>query len=244
MLFVDQVAYVHLIRAVFSLDELGIHLGKGVAVIGVVVGEAFGVFLHDRQREIVIGLLPVIHLDDFKHFFFAVDDVSGKDHVAHGIAGAFVDHKGDVNAIVLVVDLGCAHLNVDVAFIEAIGGNGVGVALKVFFFEHARACQPRKDAARLEGKVFVKVATVELVEAINVHFFDVELVALVHVDDQNRAARALAVFKTVVDLGKVVAFLAVQLGNFLQVVGKHLLVEHVARSRAHGGNNVFLVDAF
>ncbi len=106
------------------------------------VCQALGVFLHDRQREVVLGLFPVVHLHHFEHFVFAVDDVSGKDHVAHGIAGAFVDHKGDIDAVVLVVHLGRADLDVDIAFIEAVGRNGVGIALEVFLFEHARAGEP------------------------------------------------------------------------------------------------------
>ena len=81
LLFVDQIAHVHLGTAVVGLHQLGVHFCEGVAVVGVVVRQALGVFLHDRQGEVFVGLLPIVHLHHLEHVVFAVDDVAGEFHV-------------------------------------------------------------------------------------------------------------------------------------------------------------------
>ena len=242
LLFVDHIAHVHLIAAVIGLDDLGVHFGESITVIGIVVGQAFGVFLHDREGEVLVGFFPVVHLHDFKHLVFAVDNIASKDHVAHGVAGAFVHVECDVDAVVAVFNGWRSHLNIYVAFVKAKGGNGVGVALQVFVLEHAGTRQPRENAACLEGHVFVKIAAIELVEAFNLDVSDIKLVAFGNADHQHCAAPTLTVFKTVGDLGKVKAFLVVQFADFLEVVRKHLFVQNTAALGAHGRKHVVLAD--
>ena len=190
----------------------------------------------------LVRLFPVVHLHYFNHLVFAVDNITGKDHIAHIVARAFMHVEGDVNAVVTVINGGCGHLNVNIAFVEAKGRNGVGVALKVFVFQHARACQPREYATGLEGHVFVKVATVELRNALDFDFLDIKLVAFFNAEHQYRTTAALAVFKTVGNLGKVKAFFVVQFADLLQVVRKHLFVQHTAGFSAHGCQHVVLAD--
>ena len=153
-----------------------------------------------------------------------------------------MDLEGHIDAVFLVLHVGSGHLDVHEALVQAVGGDGVGVALQVLFLEHAGAREPGEDVAGLEGQVFVHVALVQLLQALDLHFLDVELVAFFHLDDQHGAAAAGAAVQAVAGAGQVIAFLAVELVDLLQVVGDELFVEHVAGLGAHGGDHVLGVD--
>ena len=144
----------------------------------------------------------------------------------------------DVDAVGLVLHLRRGNLDVDEALIETVGGNGIGIALKVFLLEHAGTREPREHASGLESQVLVHVALVEFLDALDVHFLDIELVAFIDRDDQHGTPAAGAVLKAVAGLGKIEAVLAIQLGDLLQVIGKHLLIEHAAGLGTHGRDNV------
>ena len=190
----------------------------------------------------LVRLFPVVHLHNFKHLVFAVDDITGKNHISYIVARAFMHVKGNVDAVVAVINGGCGHLNVNIAFVKTKGGNGVGVALEVFVLKHARARQPREYAACLEGHVFVKVATVELGNALDLDFLDIKLVAFFNAEHKYCTTAARAVFEAVGNLGKVKTFLVVQLADFLQVVRKHLFVQNTAGFCAHGSKHIVLAD--
>ena len=46
-----------------------------------------------------------------------------------------MDGEGHVDAVILVFDVGRGDLYVDETLVQAVGRNGVGVALKVFFLQ-------------------------------------------------------------------------------------------------------------
>ena len=245
LLLVDHVDHVDRVRRVVGLDDARVHFGVGVALVVVVVLKLLGVFLHGGQREPVS--LAGVHLDDLVHVLFGVDDVAGVLDAVDLVAGAFDDGEVDVDAVFLVGDLRRAHLDVDVALVEAVGGDGVGVALQVLLLEDAGTGEPGEDVALAQGHVLGHVALVQLLQAVDLDLGDVELLALVDGDDEDGAGTAGPVLDAVGRLGEIVAFLVVELSDLLEVVGKGLLVEHVALARGHGCQHVFrvhLVRAF
>ena len=153
-----------------------------------------------------------------------------------------MDLEGHIDAVFLVLHVGSGHLDVHEALVQAIGGDGVGVTLQVLFLEHAGTGEPGEDVAGLQGQVLVHVALVQLLQAVDLDFLDIELVAFFHLDDQHGAAAAGAAVQTVAGAGQVIAFLAVELVDLLQVVGDELFVEHVAGLGAHGGDHVLGID--
>ena len=147
-----------------------------------------------------------------------------------------------MNTVFFIFHLGSGHLNIHKALAETEGGNGVGVALKVFFLEHAGTGEPREDAAGLESHVLIEIAAVDLVQTVDGDFGDVELAAFLHGDHEHRAPAVVAGIEAIAGLGQVVAVLAVEFIDLLEVVGNELFVEDVAGLGAHGGEHVFGVD--
>ncbi len=82
-------------------------------------------------------------------------------------------------------------------------------------------------------------------KAIDDNFLDIQFVAFVDVYYKHGAGTlSRTLLNVVIRLGKIITFLAVEFGNFLQIIGHHLLVEHAARLCTHCGDNVFRINVF
>ncbi|GBU22722.1 hypothetical protein R80B4_02634 [Fibrobacteres bacterium R8-0-B4] len=92
LFFCDDVAHVQQWGAVVGFDHPRVHFGESVAVIGVIVRQAFGIFLHDGQGEIFVRLLVIVHFDHVEHILFAVYDIAGKFDVSDSVAPVSYTH--------------------------------------------------------------------------------------------------------------------------------------------------------
>ena len=94
----------------------------------------------------------------------------------------------------------------------------------------------------MEREFLLEIAGVDALEPFDLDFLDVELLAFLHVEDQHGGGAVGLLLDAVVHFGEVEAFLAVQLGDLLDVFGKQAVVEDGARLGAHGRQNVFFFD--
>ena len=225
--------------AVFlMLGRVEVHFRESIAVVAVEVGQGLDVVLNDGQREIAVVLLVLVGLDDLEQALVAVDEIALEADLAELVAFAFVDGEGDGDAVLRIVDLGRGHLYVDVTVIHGVGGDGGGVAFQIFLAQDARAGDPREDAVLLQSEFFLEIARVYALKALELDFLDVELLAFLDVEDEDGGGAVGPGFDAVVHLREVEAFLAVEFGDALDVLGKQAVVEDRARFRAHGREDV------
>ncbi|KAF5040931.1 hypothetical protein DSECCO2_528250 [anaerobic digester metagenome] len=223
---------------VLVLPGAGGHLGEGIAVVGVKIGKGLVVFLHHVEAEEPVFLLHVVQLDDFGQAGVGLDEVASESHLAQLVARAFLDGEGDDDAVLFVVHLGGGHHGVEVAVVHAVGGDGGGIALQMFVLEHAGPGDPREHAALGQRQLLSQVVGIQLFNTFEGHLLDVQLLAFLHLQHQAGPRPARARIYAVRNLGQVVAFLAVEFGNLLQVLRKQLFVEDRTGLGAHGGKNV------
>ena len=93
----------------------------------------------------------------------------------------------------------------------------------------------------LKGEFLLEIAGVDVFEALDLDFLDVQLLAFLHVEDEDGRGAVGLLVDAVVHLGEVKAFLAVQFGDFLDVFGEQAIVEDGPGLGAHRRQNVVLL---
>ena len=223
--------------------ELHVGLGKGVAEIGIVLGQPLQVAAHDGAVEVFVVRGQVVHGHDGAEVFGRADHLAGEVHVGDLVARALVDLEGHGDARFRVRHLGLAHLGVQEPAVAVVGLKGGGVAVQDLFAQDARAGHPGEQAAFGQGQLVLEVVGVELVGALDDDVRDVELVAFVDEDIQS-GALGVGLVEAVADLGVIVAVLAVKFPDLAHVVGQDFGVQDGAGLGGDGGQQVVGVELF
>ena len=183
----------------------------------------------------------VVQRQGFEQTRFGIDEVALENDIAHLVAIAFAHTEDDADAVFLVKDFRRGDLPVHIAVLHEVGTDGLDITLQRFFLQNAITGKPGEHTAFLEGHVTLDVVGIDLLEAFHGHFLDIELAAFLDLQDQSGGSAFGTALHLIGDFGKVEAFLTVKVRHLLEVFGKHLLVEHVARMGGHGFLDV--VDA-
>ena len=133
----DLEADVHALAGI-RLAHLGVHLGKGVALLGVEVGEPGQVL----AQHLAVEELLLADLQAGDQFLAGLDQVTLNIHRAHPVARPLLHGKGHEQGVVLLLDDRLADPGVHIALVVVEGGHPFGVLLEHVHLEHTCVGQP------------------------------------------------------------------------------------------------------